>query len=114
VDLQAAIRDLGQRQIVNLMIEAGAEVNGAALAAGVVDKVALFYAPKFIGADGVPLARTNAKKLAHLAALSNVTVESHEPDILIEGYFRDVYATRRKGRETDRRRKKPPIGAPYA
>jgi diaminohydroxyphosphoribosylaminopyrimidine deaminase/5-amino-6-(5-phosphoribosylamino)uracil reductase len=114
VDLQAAIRDLGQRQIVNLMIEAGAEVNGAALAAEVVDKVAIFYAPRFIGADGVPLARTTAKKLAHLAVLSNVTVKSHEPDILVEGYFRDVYANRRKGRETDRRRRKPPIGAPYA
>jgi diaminohydroxyphosphoribosylaminopyrimidine deaminase / 5-amino-6-(5-phosphoribosylamino)uracil reductase len=92
VDLQAAIGDLGQRQIVNLIMEAGAEVNGAALAAGVVDKVALFYAPKFIGADGVPMARTTSKQLAHLAALSRLTVQSYEPDILVEGYFRDVYA----------------------
>ncbi len=113
VDLLGAIRDLGQRQIVNLVIEGGAELNGAVLEAGIADKVALFYAPKFIGADGVPMARTTAKKLAHLAALSNVTVESHEPDLLVEGYFRDPYATRKK-RETDRRRRKPPIGAPYS
>jgi diaminohydroxyphosphoribosylaminopyrimidine deaminase/5-amino-6-(5-phosphoribosylamino)uracil reductase len=92
VDLKAATRDLGQRQVVNLMIEAGAEVNGAALAAGLVDKVALFYAPKFIGADGVPMARTTSKQLLHLAAVSNLTVQSYEPDILVEGYFRDVYA----------------------
>lgn len=113
IDLQAAIRDLGQRQIVNLMVEAGSEVNGALLAAGLVDKVALFYAPRFLGADGVPLARTTAKRLTHLPELSNVTVESYPPDILVQGYFRDVYATRRK-RETDRRRRKPPIGAPYS
>jgi diaminohydroxyphosphoribosylaminopyrimidine deaminase / 5-amino-6-(5-phosphoribosylamino)uracil reductase len=112
VDVQAAIHDLGQRQIVNLMIEAGSEVNGALLAAGLVDKVALFYAPRFLGADGVPLARTTAKTLAHLPGLSNVTVESYAPDILVQGYFRDVYASRRK-RETDRRRRKPPIGSPY-
>jgi diaminohydroxyphosphoribosylaminopyrimidine deaminase/5-amino-6-(5-phosphoribosylamino)uracil reductase len=105
VDLNFVIRDLGQRQIVNLLIEAGAEVNGAALAAGVVDKVALFYAPKFIGADGVPLARTTAKKLAHLAALTNLTVESYEPDILVEGYFRDVYKDIYKGRKNGRRKR---------
>ncbi|HKQ85216.1 MAG TPA: bifunctional diaminohydroxyphosphoribosylaminopyrimidine deaminase/5-amino-6-(5-phosphoribosylamino)uracil reductase RibD [Candidatus Acidoferrales bacterium] len=112
VDLQAVVRDLGQRQIINLMVEAGSEVNGSLLAAGLVDKVALFYAPKFLGADGVPLARTTAKKLTHLPGLANVTVESYPPDILVQGYFRDVYASRRK-RETDRRRRKPPIGAPY-
>lgn len=113
VDLQAAIRDLGQRQIINLMVEAGSEVNGALLATGLVDKVALFYAPKFLGADGVPLARTTARKLTHLPGLSNVTIESYPPDILVQGYFHDVYTTRRK-RETDRRRRKPPMGAPYS
>jgi diaminohydroxyphosphoribosylaminopyrimidine deaminase / 5-amino-6-(5-phosphoribosylamino)uracil reductase len=114
VDLAAALQDLGQRQVINLLIEAGSEINGAALASGVVDKVALFYAPKFIGADGVPMARTTAKNLVHLAALSNVTVETHEPDFLVEGYFRNVYATKRKLREPDRRRRKPPLGAPYS
>jgi diaminohydroxyphosphoribosylaminopyrimidine deaminase/5-amino-6-(5-phosphoribosylamino)uracil reductase len=106
VDLQAAIRDLGARQIINLLLEAGAEVNGAALAAGIIDKVALFYAPKFIGADGVPVARTSAKKLSHLAALANLSVESYEPDILIQGYFRDVYANANLGRRPTRPGKK--------
>lgn len=104
VDLMAAIKDLGQREVVNLLVEAGSEVNGAVLAAGIADKVALFYAPKFIGADGVPLARTSGKKLAHLAALSQVTVASFGSDILVEGYFRDVYA--KKEREIDRRRRR--------
>jgi diaminohydroxyphosphoribosylaminopyrimidine deaminase/5-amino-6-(5-phosphoribosylamino)uracil reductase len=113
VDMTAAIRDLGGRQIISLLIEAGAEVNGEALAAGLVDKVALFYAPKFIGSDGVPLARTTAKKLAHLAAVSNITVESYNPDILVEGYFRDVYAVPGKTRETDRRRRRPPAPPRY-
>jgi diaminohydroxyphosphoribosylaminopyrimidine deaminase/5-amino-6-(5-phosphoribosylamino)uracil reductase len=99
VDLVAAIKDLGQRQIVNLLIEGGAEINGTALAADVVDKVALFYAPKFIGNDGVPMARATWKRLTHLATLSNLTVESHQPDILVEGYFHDVYRNHRKNRK---------------
>ena len=98
VDLLAVLRDLGSRQIVNLLVEAGADVNGAALAAGVVDKVALFCAPKFIGADGVPLARTSARALAHLPALSNVSMERFDQDFLIEGYFTDVYWTKEKPR----------------
>jgi diaminohydroxyphosphoribosylaminopyrimidine deaminase/5-amino-6-(5-phosphoribosylamino)uracil reductase len=101
IDIVAAIKDLGQRQIINLLVEAGAEVNGAVLAAGVVDKVALFYAPKFIGADGVPLARTTAKQLVHTPSLMNLSVQVYEPDILVEGYFRDVY---RKPKPNARRR----------
>jgi diaminohydroxyphosphoribosylaminopyrimidine deaminase / 5-amino-6-(5-phosphoribosylamino)uracil reductase len=99
VDLVAAIKDLGQRQIVNLLIEAGSEINGAALAADVVDKVALFYAPKFLGADGVPMARTTAKKLTHLADVGNLSVATHGPDLLVEGYLHDVYRNHRKSRK---------------
>ena len=43
------IRELGKREILNLVIEAGAELNGAALEAGIVDKMILFYAPKIMG-----------------------------------------------------------------
>ena len=49
VDLGEVIRELGRRQILNLLIEAGAELNGAALAGGIVDKMVLFYAPRIMG-----------------------------------------------------------------
>src|ERR1700689_4340978 len=56
-DLCAVIRELGRRQILGVLLEAGAGLNGAALQAGIVDKMILFYAPKIMGTGGVPMAQ---------------------------------------------------------
>jgi diaminohydroxyphosphoribosylaminopyrimidine deaminase/5-amino-6-(5-phosphoribosylamino)uracil reductase len=87
-DLRAALRLLGKREILSVILEAGSEVNGAALSAGIVDKLFLFYAPKIAGFSDIPFAR--AKKLS-LAPLSNVSFHRFGPDLGIEGYLRDVY-----------------------
>ena len=87
-DLRAVLRELGQRDILSVLLEAGSTLNGAALAAGVVDKLVLFYAPKFAGRADVPFAR--AKKLS-LPVLSGVTLHRFGPDFAVEGYLHDVY-----------------------
>jgi diaminohydroxyphosphoribosylaminopyrimidine deaminase/5-amino-6-(5-phosphoribosylamino)uracil reductase len=87
-DLRAALRLLGKREILSVILEAGSELNGAALSAGIVDKLFLFYAPKIAGCSHIPFAR--AKKLS-LAPLSNVSFHRFGPDLGIEGYLRDVY-----------------------
>ena len=50
-DLQAICEALAEREITSVMIEGGAFVNWEALAAGVVDKVFLYYAPKILAGD---------------------------------------------------------------
>jgi diaminohydroxyphosphoribosylaminopyrimidine deaminase/5-amino-6-(5-phosphoribosylamino)uracil reductase len=91
-DLPAVLKELGRREILQVLLEAGAELNGAALAAGVVDKLVLFYAPKIMGTGGVPFVQIPAARWSSkLPALRNVTVNRYPPDILIEGYFHDVY-----------------------
>ncbi|HEX6838310.1 MAG TPA: bifunctional diaminohydroxyphosphoribosylaminopyrimidine deaminase/5-amino-6-(5-phosphoribosylamino)uracil reductase RibD, partial [Polyangia bacterium] len=55
VELKALVRELGRREILSLLVEGGGQVHGAFLAAGLADEVALFVAPKLIGAGGVPL-----------------------------------------------------------
>ena len=55
VSLPAALRRLGEMKILSVLMEAGGQLNGAALAAGVVDRITLFYAPVFLGPAGVPL-----------------------------------------------------------
>ncbi len=55
-ELKEVMRELGRRKILSVLLEAGPNLNGAALEAGIVDKIVLFYAPKFIGERGVPLA----------------------------------------------------------
>jgi diaminohydroxyphosphoribosylaminopyrimidine deaminase/5-amino-6-(5-phosphoribosylamino)uracil reductase len=90
VDLRAVIRELGKREILNLVIEAGAELNGAALEAGIVDKMILFYAPKIKG-SGVPMAQIAPSWFAKSPALTNLKVSRYGPDFAVEGYFHDVY-----------------------
>jgi diaminohydroxyphosphoribosylaminopyrimidine deaminase / 5-amino-6-(5-phosphoribosylamino)uracil reductase len=90
-DLRAVVRELGRRQILSVLLEAGAELNGAALQAGIVDKLILFYAPKIMGEGGVPMARTPSRWFAKSPALQNLTVKPCGPDVVVQGYFRDVY-----------------------
>src|SRR5579863_2749684 len=51
-DLRAAIAELGRREILSVLLEAGATLNSAALAAGIVDKMRVFFAPKVAGPAG--------------------------------------------------------------
>ena len=90
-DVRAAIAELGRREILSVLLEAGATLNSAALAAGLVDKMRVFFAPKivgFSGTTGVP------NQLRAAQELQNVTYEQFGPDFAIEAYLRDVYRTR--------------------
>jgi diaminohydroxyphosphoribosylaminopyrimidine deaminase/5-amino-6-(5-phosphoribosylamino)uracil reductase len=55
VDLRAMLGTLAARGVVTLLVEGGGDVHGQLLEAGLVDRVALFIAPKIVGAGGVPL-----------------------------------------------------------
>jgi diaminohydroxyphosphoribosylaminopyrimidine deaminase / 5-amino-6-(5-phosphoribosylamino)uracil reductase len=100
VDLKAVIRELGRREILNLLIEGGAELNGAALESGIVDKLILFYAPKVMGTGGVPLAGMPAARwFPKSPALTNITINRYGPDFVVQGYFRDVYGNHRSRRK---------------
>ncbi len=98
VNLGEIVRELGKRQVLNLMIEAGPELNGAAIAAGIVDKMMLFYAPKIMGDAGVPLAHVPDGWFANGPALSRLTLHGFGKDFAVEGYFHDVYGDHRTSR----------------
>lgn len=88
IDLSAVLAELGRREILSVLLEAGPTLNGAALAAGLVHKLVLFYAPKIAGNDSVPFA--HASKLS-AAPLQNVRVQQFGPDFAVEAYLHDVY-----------------------
>jgi diaminohydroxyphosphoribosylaminopyrimidine deaminase / 5-amino-6-(5-phosphoribosylamino)uracil reductase len=98
VDLYAVLRELGRRQVLNVLLEAGAELNGTALQAGIVDKMILFYAPRIMGTGGVPLARIPSRWFAKSPALKNLAVNRCGPDFVVQGYFHDVYGNHRTRR----------------
>lgn len=49
------LAELGKRGIHELLIEGGAQVAATAIRAGVVNALTIFYNPRLIGSDGVPL-----------------------------------------------------------
>jgi len=93
VDLHEVMRRLGQLQINSLMIEGGSIVNGAALAASIVDKVFLYYAPTILGESGaVPFAtRMGLNGSSFPLKIKSVRVHRFEEDVAVEGYIRDPY-----------------------
>jgi diaminohydroxyphosphoribosylaminopyrimidine deaminase/5-amino-6-(5-phosphoribosylamino)uracil reductase len=90
-NLREVLRELGRREILSVLLEAGPALNGAALAANVVDKVVLFFAPKILGGDAVPLATARFRSYKSAPALRNLTLRRFGPDFCVEGTLRDVY-----------------------
>jgi diaminohydroxyphosphoribosylaminopyrimidine deaminase/5-amino-6-(5-phosphoribosylamino)uracil reductase len=89
IDWDEVLAELGRRDILSVLLEAGPTMNGSALAAGIVHKLFLFYAPKISGETRVPLA--HAPKL-NLPPLQGVRTHQFGPDIAIEAYLQDPYA----------------------
>ncbi len=82
---------LGRREITSILIEGGGEINASAVAAGVVDKVMCFIAPKLIGGRNAP-GPIGGEGIADLSDVShlqrvNITLIPDSNDFLIEGYL---------------------------
>lgn len=89
IELAALMPVLGKMGVTSLLIEGGASVAASALAADIVDKVVLFYAPKILGGDdGIPMCRgAGPIRMAEALAISDMTVEMVGNDILVQGYL---------------------------
>ncbi|MGB8476731.1 MAG: bifunctional diaminohydroxyphosphoribosylaminopyrimidine deaminase/5-amino-6-(5-phosphoribosylamino)uracil reductase RibD [Candidatus Acidiferrum sp.] len=88
ISLEAVLAELGRRDILSVLLEAGPTLNGAALAAGIVHKLFLFYAPKISGETRVPFAI--APNL-NLPPLQQLRTQAFGSDIAIEAYVQDVH-----------------------
>jgi diaminohydroxyphosphoribosylaminopyrimidine deaminase/5-amino-6-(5-phosphoribosylamino)uracil reductase len=86
IDLSSALAELGRREILSVLLEAGPTMNGGALAAGIVHKLFLFYAPKIAGENRVPFAL--APKLS-FPPLGIVRTQQFGPDFAVEAYLHD-------------------------
>src|SRR5437899_5048201 len=88
MDLPAILAELGRREMLSVLLEAGPTLNGAALAAGIVHKLVLFYASKIAAASTVPFALARNFKSP---GFQNAGMRQCGPDFAIEGYLRDAY-----------------------
>jgi len=89
VRLKTLMEILGKRQITSVMIEGGSEINASALKEGIVDKVMIFIAPKFIGGKTAPglVGGQGIELLSNAIGLRDIQVSKIGEDILVEGYI---------------------------
>ena len=82
IDPGRVLGELARREIQSLLVEGGAEVHAAFIAAGLVDRVAFFYAPCLVG-GGVPIATGAGLPLARALRLGPLSARAVGPDLLV-------------------------------
>jgi diaminohydroxyphosphoribosylaminopyrimidine deaminase/5-amino-6-(5-phosphoribosylamino)uracil reductase len=88
VDLLELAKELGKRNIANVMIEGGGGLLAAAFEAGIIDKILFFFAPKIFGGKDAPtpVDGLGAGMVAEAILLDDISTHRLGDDILIEGY----------------------------
>jgi diaminohydroxyphosphoribosylaminopyrimidine deaminase/5-amino-6-(5-phosphoribosylamino)uracil reductase len=85
VGLPELLADLHAREIRAVLVEGGAEVHGAFLDAGLIDRVAVFVAPRLMGGrEAAPMTAGAGLTLKHALRLGPLSTRSVGEDILIE------------------------------
>ena len=88
IDLGEALRELGRREIMRLLVEGGARTHGAFLDAGLVDRAEVFIAPSILGDVEAPPLAIRAfppQRMEGLTRLEAVQVKRFGRDTLIRG-----------------------------
>ncbi len=90
VDVGALFAALGARGITSVLVEGGGEVAASALAAGAIDKVLFFLAPRLVGGRDAPtpVEGLGAATMAEALSLERLRVRRSGADVAIEGYVR--------------------------
>ena len=88
VDLDQVMAELGQRDIVSLLVEAGGTLQGSLFDTGLVDKVMAFIAPVIIGGmqAASPVEGIGVSRMAGSWRLTRTNLQEVGPDWLVTGY----------------------------
>jgi diaminohydroxyphosphoribosylaminopyrimidine deaminase/5-amino-6-(5-phosphoribosylamino)uracil reductase len=87
-NIPVVLEELKKLEIQSVLIEGGTEVAGAAIEAGIVDKVTFIISPIIIGGHDAPVAigGKGADSLADAYRLRDIEITRHGEDIEITGY----------------------------
>lgn len=83
LELEEALRELGRRGVVSVLIEGGADVLQQAFSNRLVDEVAWYVAPLLCGAGGLPV--LGGRELSASVTLKEVRMESLGDNLCITG-----------------------------
>jgi diaminohydroxyphosphoribosylaminopyrimidine deaminase / 5-amino-6-(5-phosphoribosylamino)uracil reductase len=88
IALEKLMREFGRRGWCKVMIEGGAHLAGSALRAGIVDRVALFIAPKILGAGLPAIEGLGIGRASGALRLENLSARRVGDDLLLEATVR--------------------------
>lgn len=89
IDINALLNTLAQQQINEVMVEAGAGLNGAMLQSGLVDELLMYYAPKLMGNTGAGMFNLPAfETMSQALDLNIIDVRHFGQDIRIQAKCR--------------------------
>ncbi len=87
LDIDSVLEELGARGIRGVLVEGGGETASHFLKQDLVDKATLFYAPKVLGAEGVPaVGNLDLKRVADASQLGVSAVEQLDGDLAVTLY----------------------------
>jgi diaminohydroxyphosphoribosylaminopyrimidine deaminase/5-amino-6-(5-phosphoribosylamino)uracil reductase len=90
LDLSYVLHELGRRGIRGLLVEGGGETATRFVGGGLADKITLFYAPKLVGSEGVPMiGALRVTKMAEALKFSVSVVEAVGEDVAVTLYPAD-------------------------
>ena len=84
IDLGALMKEFGQRGWCRVLIEGGAHLAGAAIGAGIVDRIAMFLAPRILGSGLSAIEGLSEAAVKDSIRLDNMTARASGVDWLIE------------------------------
>jgi diaminohydroxyphosphoribosylaminopyrimidine deaminase / 5-amino-6-(5-phosphoribosylamino)uracil reductase len=85
IDLAALMAEFARRGWNKVLIEGGAHTAASALAAGIVDRIAFFVAPRIIGAGTPAVEGLGFRRVRDSISVDNVSIKKVGPDLLLEG-----------------------------
>ena len=88
ISLQDALVRLAEMQITSVLLEGGAQVYTSALNQGLVDRLQLFYAPRFFGQRAVPM----LSAIEELPAIENYSLKQFGQDFAFEARLHDPWS----------------------
>jgi diaminohydroxyphosphoribosylaminopyrimidine deaminase/5-amino-6-(5-phosphoribosylamino)uracil reductase len=85
-NLEAVLRELGEKEITSVLIEGGGEILGQALDQRLVDKVQLYVGPVLSGGPVVAFPGIGAASTEQAPRLERVRYERIGQDVCVIGY----------------------------
>ncbi len=86
--------ELYQREIQSFLLECGPDLAFAALRSGIIDKIAVFVAPRILGGREIPaIGGEGFEKLSEALDVRGWTVQPSGPDLIVTGYIRNTTDT---------------------